>query len=77
MDPETRQEIIPDMDDLVDGMMCIPKPFKASILPRSAYKAQCVRDEWAEASKLLDGDMQWEAVPSGLIWGEGQPQVSD
>lgn len=77
VDPDTKQEIVPDMDDLVDGMMCLPNPFKANIVPRSAYKAQCVREEWAEVAKLLDEEMQWKAVPEGLIWKDEQQQFSD
>lgn len=65
------------MDDLVDGMMCLPSPFKANIVPRSAYKAQCVREEWAEVAKLLDEELQWKMVPEGLIWKDEQRQFSD
>ena len=77
VDPTTQHEIVPDMEDLVDGMMSLPNPFKADIRPRNAYKAQCIRDEWAEVSKLLDVNQQWMKVPEGLIWGDEQDQFSD
>lgn len=77
VDPVSGRETIPDMDDLVDGMMSLPKPFKADIRPRNAYKAQAVRDEWAEVSKLLDDNQQWMKVPEGLIWGDEQDQFED
>jgi cytochrome P450 len=77
VDPISQREIVPDMDDLADGMMSLPNPFQADIQPRNAYKAQCVRDEWAEVSKLLDDNQQWMKVPEGLIWGDEQDQLSD
>ncbi|KAH7383957.1 putative cytochrome P450 [Pyrenochaeta sp. MPI-SDFR-AT-0127] len=77
VDPKTQQEIIPSMDDLADGMMSLPHPFEAKIAPRSAHKAQCIREEWAEVSKLLDGVGQWKEVPKGLIWNDEQAQAAD
>lgn len=77
MDADTKQEVVPDMDDLVDGMMCFPSPFQANIVPRSAYKAQCVREEWAEVAKLLDEEMQWKMVPEGLVRKDEQRKFSD
>ncbi|KAF2177781.1 cytochrome P450 [Zopfia rhizophila CBS 207.26] len=77
VDPKTQQEIVPDMDYLVDGMMSLPHPFQANIVPRNAYKAQCIRDEWAEISKLLDAEAQWKEVPKGLKWNDEQAQTDD
>ncbi len=77
INPATGREIIPDMDELQEGMMSLPKPFKADIVPRSEYKAQCVRNEWTAVAKLLDEDAQWKEVPKGLIWGDEQAQLSD
>ena len=78
VDPETLEEIVPDMDELVDGIMSLPKPFKANLVPRNSSRAQSVRDEWAEVSKLLDGEtLEWKEVPKGLIWGDEQPQLED
>lgn len=62
------QEIIPDMSDLAEGVMMLPNPFPANIHPRNVDKADIVRREWNEISKLLDGQEQWLDVPEGLIW---------
>jgi cytochrome P450 len=75
VNPVTKQEIIPDMDDLVEGMMALPKQFPAHIVPRSEYKAQRVREEWGQVVKLLDDEMQWKTVPEGLIWRDEVPTV--
>ncbi|KAI1338689.1 cytochrome P450 [Xylariaceae sp. FL0016] len=72
IEPKTGQEVVPDMDDLVDGFMALPKPFPANICPRSPERAECVRREWEQVSKLLDEDGQWEVVPEGLIWKDEQ-----
>ncbi|KFA72996.1 hypothetical protein S40288_03258 [Stachybotrys chartarum IBT 40288] len=76
VDYVTGQEIVPDMDDHVDGILSVPKPFKANIIPRSSNKAQRIRDEWDEVSQLLDEDKEWRKVPQGLVWGDEQPQLS-
>jgi hypothetical protein len=72
VDGETGKEIIPDMDNFVDGMMMIPKPFAADIHPRSASKAEQVRWEWDRLLRMLDKDEQWREVPEGLIWKDEQ-----
>lgn len=77
VDPKTKEEIIPDMDDLVDGIMSLPHPFKANIVPRDAHKAQRVRDEWADVSDVLDAEAQWKEVPKGLIWNDEQAQTDE
>ncbi|MCJ1468407.1 hypothetical protein MMC07_007035 [Pseudocyphellaria aurata] len=71
-DNNTNQEIIPDMNDLADGIMMLPKPFPADIRPRSASKAECVRHEWGQMLSMLDGQEQWKAVPESLIWKDEQ-----
>ena len=73
IDPITGQEIIPDMDELTEGIFVLPKPFKADIVPRSPHKARRVREEWGKQLELLDEDMQWKAVPEGLIWRDYEP----
>lgn len=73
IDPETKREIVPDQDNLLDGVFILPKPFKADIRPRSERKAERVREEWEGAKGLLDGDGQWKAVPEGLIWRDYEP----
>ena len=72
VDRKTGQEIIPDMDDMVEGVMMLPKPFEAKVSPRSTYKAKCVREEWSQMEKLLDEQAQWKVVPEGLIWKDEQ-----
>ena len=73
VDEETRQEIVPDMSDLSDGLFVLPNPFKANIIPRSMDKAQRVREEWAPMSELLDQESQWKTVPEALIWKDYDP----
>lgn len=72
VDPETKQEMVPDMDDLVDGMMAFPRPFPTSIRPRSISRAESVRQEWDQMLRLLDSEGQWKEVPDGLIWRDEQ-----
>ncbi|KAI5918414.1 cytochrome P450 [Camillea tinctor] len=72
VDHQTGQEITPDMDDLAEGVMMLPKPFKADLRPRSAFKAECVRREWGTMAEQLDGQAQWKVVPEGLIWKDEQ-----
>ncbi|WQF79469.1 Putative cytochrome P450 [Colletotrichum destructivum] len=72
VDRETGREIVPDMDDLAEGVMMLPKPFEAKLSPRSASKAECVRREWADMERLLDEKAQWKEVPEGLIWKDEQ-----
>ncbi|KAI1161564.1 cytochrome P450 [Nemania serpens] len=76
-DPLTGKEIVPDMDELVDGILSMPKPFKCEIVPRDEYKARRVREEWDEVKKLLDEEMQWKEVPKGMVWGDETPQIAD
>ncbi|KAI5927645.1 cytochrome P450 [Camillea tinctor] len=67
-DEQSGQEIIPDMENLTEGLFVCPEPFKADIVPRDADKAARIREEWAKTAELLDGDMQWKAYPEGLVW---------
>lgn len=68
VDPVTKLEIFPSMDDLSDGAFTQPNTFPARIVPRSEEKARRVGEEWGKVLELLDGDMQWRTVPEGLIW---------
>lgn len=70
---EDGQEIVPDMADLIDGTFVQPRAFRANIRPRSAFKAECVRREWAAMRELLDDELQWKSVPEGLIWRDYEP----
>lgn len=71
-DQETGEEVVPDMDNMVDGIMMMPLPFTADIQPRSIEKAESVRNAWAEVLPLLDSKEQWNEVPEGLIWKDEQ-----
>ncbi|KAI1204660.1 cytochrome P450 [Annulohypoxylon truncatum] len=75
IDGSTGKEIIPDIEALVPdgGTFVQPEPFDAVIKPRSEWKAQRVREEWAKATELLDDEMQWRAVPENLIWRDYEP----
>ncbi|RYP78222.1 hypothetical protein DL771_000699 [Monosporascus sp. 5C6A] len=73
VDEKTGQEIIPDMDDLADGLFICPNPFKANIAPRSELKGTLVKKEWDQVRELLDESMQWKTVPEGLIWRDYEP----
>lgn len=78
VDPVTKQEIVPDKDDLVDGVMSLPKPFPANIVPRNSAKADSVRQAWAEVSKVLDAEtLEWKEVPKTLRWADEQTHVTD
>jgi hypothetical protein len=74
VDEATGKEIVPDMDDITEGLFVLPKPFKANIVPRDAAKAARVREEWAKMEELLDGELQWKNVPEGLIWKDYEPE---
>ncbi|KAI0197905.1 cytochrome P450 [Astrocystis sublimbata] len=67
IEPGTKREILPDMDYIVDGMMAMPKPFAADIVPRSPSKAEAIRDQWNEVSKMLDENGQWVSVPEDIL----------
>lgn len=78
VDPETLLEIVPDKDELVEGVMSLPKPFQANIVPRSSDKAHSVRQAWAEVSTVLDVEtLEWKEVPRTLRWADEQTQVTD
>ncbi|KAI1470391.1 putative cytochrome P450 [Daldinia caldariorum] len=72
IDPDTNREIIPDMNDLTEGLMSFPRPFPARIVPRDDQKTRTVREEWEQVSKLLDEQGRWKTMPEGLIWKDEQ-----
>ncbi|KAK7756871.1 hypothetical protein SLS62_000887 [Diatrype stigma] len=72
VDPESKREIVPDMSELVSGMMAFPKAFPTKIRPRHASRADSVRREWEQMLALLDDQGQWKEVPKGLVWGDEQ-----
>ncbi|TGJ85544.1 hypothetical protein E0Z10_g3187 [Xylaria hypoxylon] len=72
VDPKTGEEIIPDMNDLAEGIMTLPNPFASIIQPRSSRKAAIIEEKWVEVSRSLNKEQQWEVVPEGLIWKDEQ-----
>lgn len=61
-------EIVPDAGELTEGLLVQPKAFPARITPRDTGKAQQLRAEWKKMEELLDGNLQWKALPEGLVW---------
>lgn len=68
VDKETGRQVVPDVNNIVDGLFVCPQPFDADIVPRSESKVARVRQEWGAMLELLDDDMQWKTVPKGLKW---------
>lgn len=65
---ETGRDIIPDAEDVTEGIMSIPSPFPLRIVPRSTKRAEAVAAAWSQASYLLDERGEWKAVPEDLLW---------
>ncbi|KAI1271690.1 cytochrome P450 [Xylaria sp. FL0933] len=76
IDQQTGEEIIPDMEDLTEGLLVCPNPFDADIKPRNAFKADAIRLEWSKMTELLDDELQWKTVPEGLVWRDYEPSES-
>ncbi|KAL9622082.1 MAG: hypothetical protein Q9160_003581 [Pyrenula sp. 1 TL-2023] len=72
VDQNSGKEILPDPNDLQDGVMALPNPFPTNIDPRSPEKAESIRQEWNQMMRLLDEKDQWKVVPEGLIWKDEQ-----
>ncbi|GKT50816.1 cytochrome P450 monooxygenase yanC [Colletotrichum spaethianum] len=62
------RELVPDADDLIEGVLVQPRPFPAKITPRSEAHAQIIRKEWEASQELLDEDKQWEEIPRGMVY---------
>lgn len=72
--PDSGEEIVPDMDDLLDGVFVLPKRFEVDIRPRWAERGERVRGEWERVrEEVLDEGGQWRVVPEGLIWRDYEP----
>lgn len=65
---EMGRDIIPDAEDVTEGIMSIPSPFPVRIVPRSTERAEAVASAWSQASDLLDERGEWKAVPEDLLW---------
>jgi cytochrome P450 len=61
-------EVMPDADNLTEGLLVAPKPFPARIVPRNGNKIAQVEAEWKKMEEVLDEDLQWQVLPAGLIW---------
>ncbi|KAK1978635.1 cytochrome P450 [Colletotrichum cereale] len=61
-------EVVPDAEDITDGVLVQPRPFKARITARSEAHVRIVRKEWEASRELLDGEDQWKEVPRGMVF---------
>lgn len=61
------EEIIPDPDDLTQGLVVFPKPFPLRITPRSERHAQVARGEWESCQALLNENKQWKEIPEEML----------
>ncbi|KAI1748991.1 cytochrome P450 [Xylaria castorea] len=77
VDPSTGKEIVPDMEDLSEGLLICPNSFDADIKPRSELKAEAIRVEWEKMTELLDDELQWKTVPEGLVWRDYEPNENN
>jgi len=60
---ESGHDITPDPNDITGGLAAYPRPFSASIIPRSAQREGVVRSEWQAAKASLDSAEQWKKAP--------------
>jgi hypothetical protein len=65
---ESGKPIIPDAEDITEGIMSIPSPFPVHIVPQSTKRAEAVAAAWSQATDLLDEHGQWKVVPEDLLW---------
>ncbi|EED21265.1 cytochrome P450, putative [Talaromyces stipitatus ATCC 10500] len=74
IDPKSGKEIIPNVDNIQEGMFICPAPFAANIKPRNQERAMAVKNAWESMKGLLDDEMQWKKVPEGLKWRDYEPE---
>ncbi|KUL86332.1 hypothetical protein ZTR_08595 [Talaromyces verruculosus] len=74
VDPESGKEIIPNVENIQEGLFICPAPFPADIKLRSQKRAMAVQKEWENMKSLLDDDLQWKKVPEGLKWRDYEPE---
>lgn len=65
---ERGEDIVPDPDELSQGLLVHPKSFPARITPRSERHAELVRKEWEDCQAFLDDEKQWKEVPKGMVF---------
>jgi len=69
VDEKTGRELVPDMNDLQQGLFMMPSRFDADIVPRSAMRSRVIGDEWERIKRVFLGeDKQWTEVPDGIKW---------
>ncbi|KAH9909671.1 cytochrome P450 [Xylariomycetidae sp. FL2044] len=56
-------EIMPPVEEFLDGAVSQPLPFKVNISCRGPERARRIRESWAECRDLLDDEFQWKNVP--------------
>ncbi|KAJ4415597.1 hypothetical protein N0V82_007231 [Gnomoniopsis sp. IMI 355080] len=60
------REVLPDPENLTQGLIVHPEPFPARITPRSEKHAILLKQDWEACQQLLDNGKQWIHVPEGL-----------
>ncbi|ROV91859.1 hypothetical protein VMCG_09180 [Cytospora schulzeri] len=59
---EVWEEVTPDPDNVVDGILAHPVPFPATITPRSERHAEIIRAAWNDCQDFLDEKGQWKKL---------------
>ncbi|KAF3003711.1 hypothetical protein E8E13_009112 [Curvularia kusanoi] len=62
------KEVVPDANDLTEGLFVLPKAFPAKIVPRDIERVKTIKSEWNKMEDLLDSTLQWKTLPEGMIW---------
>lgn len=62
------KDIVPDPSNLTEGLLVVPKPFPANIVPRDSGRVETIKAEWNKMEQLLDANLQWKTLPDGMIW---------
>lgn len=57
---------LPDANNLTEGLLVHPKPFKIRVIARSLEKAEKVKKEWDMMDEHLNEKGQWKKVPDGI-----------
>ncbi|KUI60217.1 Fumitremorgin C synthase [Cytospora mali] len=72
---EVWEEVTPDQDDVVDGLLAHPVPFPARITPRSERHAEIIKRAWEDCQESLDEKGQWKTLPEGMLSAGYTPSV--
>ncbi len=68
-------DLVPRKDDVIEGAVTQPRPFKVKITPRTKERARLVREAWSECQEVLDEDQQWKEVPAGMAFAKYDPEL--